>query len=343
MKKIVEQLHQTLLLLILSIVMHLASAQGKYPVRTWSSNEYKGGNAVMAVIQDSTGIAYLACHKGLVIFDGARFQLIKMPKNSMPLWFANGENGRVYVSAEDELGYITKEASGHTYHSLTHLIPDYAQGFGSVWEVAQTNYGTYFRTTHYLFRYYQNNIEVLPRENYEGTSFDVIFTIDSTLYLRKYNLGIGKMIGKTFELLPNGDFFKNIKVNAILPFDNRTMVVTRQNGIFVMDEAGVTEFENEIQEQLKIDKAYHATIFKNKIAIATLTNGTYLLNNEGKLLEHFDKKYKLSEAATYVYFDNMGGLWTTTYNGLWRADLNDHIKVYDGISNEKTLILDMKR
>lgn len=314
---------------------------GKYPTRTFAPQEYQAGNNVFCFVQDEQGILYSGNSKGISIYNGATWKLVELPNKSEVLWLSVDKEDNIFVAANDEFGYLKKKNGIHTYQSLATLLPDSVQGFGSIWEVESTSYGTYFRTSTYLFWYHEDQLDVLPMADYPGGRFDVIFSVNDTLLLRIRELGLGQMIGKSFELLPKGEFFKKIKTNAFLSLDDKVLVATRKDGLFLADENGVIEFENEIQQELKDARIYHATTYHNSIAIATLTKGVYILNKNGEMIEHIDEqKYNINESTNYVYLDTQDALWIGTLNGIMRIDFEDRFRVFDSIKGSNVVILD---
>jgi signal transduction histidine kinase/DNA-binding response OmpR family regulator len=318
-----------------------SNEEGKYPTRIFMPEEYKAGNNVLCFVQDKKGILYAGNSRGISIYNGASWKLVELPNKSEVLWLSVDNSEIIFVAGNEEFGYLENDKGIYSYQSLTTLLPDSIQGFGSIWEVESTSYGTYFRTSTYLFWYHEGVLDVLPMTDYAGGRFDVIYSVNDTLHLRKRELGLGRMVGRKFELLPGGEFFSNIKTNAILSLNDKVLVATRSDGLFLADKTGVFEFQNEIQEELKSAKIYHATTYHNSIAIATLIKGVYILNKEGKLIEHInEQKYGINETTNFVFLDTQDALWIGTLNGIMRVDFEERFRVFDSIKGSNVVILD---
>lgn len=318
--------------------------EGKHPIRIFSSKEYKAGNSVFSFVQDRNEMLYMGNSQGLSIYNGASWELIQLPNKSHVLWLSLDEKDNIYIAGQDEFGYLKEEYGDYHYQTLTDLLPDSIQGYGSLWEVESTSYGTYFRTTKYLFWHHENELTVLPKDEYPGSTYDVIFSVRDTLYCRKRNLGLVKVVGKDIQLVPDGEFFSKIKTNAILAFDDKILVVTRAQGIYISDESGVSEFKNEVQEELKKFKVYHATVHNDMIAIASLTKGVFILNKKGELTDHItEEQYGINEATNYVYFDTQDALWIASENGAARIDFDEYFRVFNSIQGQDIVINDFKK
>lgn len=317
----------------------LGDDEGKYATRIFTPKEYRAGNEVLSFVQDQQNILYIGNSNGVLIYNGANWETVSLPNRSEVLWVSIDKNNVVFVAGNEEFGYLTKEDGQYNYQSLASSLPKKTQGFGSIWEVESTSYGTYFRTSNYLFWYHEGELDILSKEDFSGGGFDVIYSVNDTLHLRKVGVGLGRIIGDQFELLPGGEFFSSIKTNAISQFQDQILVSTRIEGLFLLDDKGVSEFENEIQEDLKEYRIYHATTHDNVIAIATLTKGVFILDENGTLIEHINEsRYGVNENANYVFYDSQNALWIGTLNGMARVDFEDKFRLF-GLAGGKNIVI----
>jgi ligand-binding sensor domain-containing protein len=66
-----------LVLILLSATLH-AQEKANYTIRNYTSQEYKAHVQSWATIQDNQGVLYFANGLGILKFDGASWQLIKV-------------------------------------------------------------------------------------------------------------------------------------------------------------------------------------------------------------------------------------------------------------------------
>jgi hypothetical protein len=202
---------------------------GQFPIRSFGPKDYLGGQEILSIIEDDEGFVLLANQKGVSYFNGSNWKTVTLSKNAA-LWLTNVPSGRVFVGGEDDFGYLSKndKTSDYTYHSLAHMLPDSIQGYGSIWEVESTNYGSYFRSSRFLFWYFDGALKVLPYQSFPGGTFDVISSVNDTLVLRKRELGIVRIVKDKLALLPDGAAFEKLKTNAVLSIDNEGSTFTVQ-------------------------------------------------------------------------------------------------------------------
>ncbi len=329
----------------LCLFIHFTFAQsngnlgGQFPTRIFLPKEYKGSIVSLCFVQDKTGKIFSGNDKGVSVFDGANWQFIRLPKGQAALWIDVDDQNNVYVGSQEEFGYISNDADTYKYTSLIPLLPDSIDGFGSIWEVANTKNGVYFRSSNYVFWYYDNKIKVLSKEAYPGEKFDVLYRAHGEVWLRKRGYGVGKMINDSLVIPKGGRFFEKIKINAIMALGEDILVATRREGLFLIDEQGTRPFDNEIQDVLAEARIYHAVAHKEYIALATLTQGVFVINKKGQLIEHIDKKrYGISSTTNSVFFDNQDGLWIATVQGIARVDFNDQFRIFRSIAGENMFI-----
>ena len=114
----------------------LRSSEIGLPYSTYYSTEdYGAFSQNWGAVQDSLGILYFANGDGVLIYDGAQWNVLELPNQSHPKSIAIDENNRVYVGASQEFGYLQTDSFGkNRYVSLVNYLPAEAKGFGTVLE-----------------------------------------------------------------------------------------------------------------------------------------------------------------------------------------------------------------
>lgn len=108
------------------------------------------------IAEDGASIVYLANEGGVLIFDGARWQLVRMPNHELARSLAYDGRDRVYVGGYNVVGYIQLDARGQpVFHDLTARFKGFLKGepFEDVWRICITSQGVFFRALHHLLAY----------------------------------------------------------------------------------------------------------------------------------------------------------------------------------------------
>jgi signal transduction histidine kinase/ligand-binding sensor domain-containing protein len=318
---------------------------GQFPIRELGPKDYKGSQEVLSIIEDDDGFVMFANQKGVSIFNGSSWQTVSLKKNAA-LWLTKDRSGQIFVGGEDDFGYLTKndKLGTYSYQSLATLLPDSIQGYGSTWEVESTSYGTYFRSSRYLFWYFEGNLRVLPYQSFQGDTYDVISAINDTLFLRKRDVGIVKIIKDQMEVVPNGTAFSKVKTNAILSINGEIVIATRLNGLIPLSPNAKFNVSRELNQRLSKGQIYHATAKYGLIAIATLTDGVYILDNNGQLIEQIsEESYGINSAIQFAYFDNLKRLWIGSLYGAVKVYIQQEIRIHPSINKNDHIIYDFER
>jgi len=149
-------------------------------IQNFSPKDYGENPQNWTSLQDERGIIYFGNTHGVLIYDGVSWRLIKTATGyvvrSLCLL-----NGRIYVGAQNDLGYLAPDAAGELqYISLTDKIPEQYRDFQDVWQTVAVREEIYFQTVNYIFRYSEGQIKAWSnREN----PFLKAFPVNDQLYV----------------------------------------------------------------------------------------------------------------------------------------------------------------
>ena len=88
------------------------------PFKNFSSSVYSAGNQNWDISQDDEGVVYFANNKGLLRYNGARWELFPNPNQSI-LRSVNVINAKIYTGSYMDFGYWEKNSfGGLVYTSL---------------------------------------------------------------------------------------------------------------------------------------------------------------------------------------------------------------------------------
>ncbi|MBS0571296.1 MAG: GAF domain-containing protein [Proteobacteria bacterium] len=318
-------------------------------IRNFDPSEYGAGAQNWAFAQDAQGVIYVGNgDDGVLVFDGARWQRIAIPNLSIVRSLAADADGRVYVGAVGELGYLAPDAAGQLrYVSLLDRIPAGNRDFADVWRVFATDQGVFFHTGKYLFRIRGKDVTVWP----SATSFHLVFWVRHSLYVREVGKGLMRLDGDRLALVPGGDRFASEKIYALLPWGDTgagsgdLLIGTRTQGWFIFDGTRYQPWRTEGDAILKRAQLEDASWLANgTLAIATLQNGVIQLDTNGRLLRHLTKTNGLADNVVYKLFeDRQRGLWLALDTGISRVDLGSPLSRFDDRTGLPGALLALQR
>ena len=131
------------------------------PIENYSSVEYQAGRQNWGIAIDDKGIVYSANHRGLLVFDGQRWELLPL-KNNAIIRSVYPHQGRIYIGSYQEFGYWEKNIKGQfCYTSLIPLLEEYQMQSEEFWEILSYKGEVYFRSFGAIYKYDGKKIEVV--------------------------------------------------------------------------------------------------------------------------------------------------------------------------------------
>ena len=135
----------------------------------YSVSDYKAGNQNWAVSQGPGGKMYIGNNRGLLVFDGIHWDLVKLPNNLGVRALYISKDGRIYVGSFEEFGYFEMDDENDLiYHSLSSSEMNVYLNNDEFWTTAslQSCYRKrfwrmmWFRSCHLIISYYWSRLVV---------------------------------------------------------------------------------------------------------------------------------------------------------------------------------------
>lgn len=312
------------------------SEKGYLPITNFTPKEYNGLPQNWAVLEDKRGIMYFCNSEGVLEYDGIFWRKIKLPGSPFVRSLAIDNNGRIYVGARNEFGYLESDSIGNLkYKSLINYLPEKNRNFGDVWKTYATPEGIYFQTYGTILRWDNDTIKIWTPES--ENIFHTSFFVNGQYFVRERNVGLKVMKDDSLILLNNGRKFDTIGIYGMVPFDkNEILAVTNKFGIYHLyntDDPANTRivrhftviddllFENEIYNVIKINESIYS--------FGTIGGGVIIFNHLTGKFEVLNKNSGLKDESVYYQFqDQKGHLWLALDNGITRIAIGSPITFF---------------
>ncbi len=318
MKKTINVVLSLVLLCSITIRTHAQSTIGQPDINNYPHEKINGGSQSWAIGQDKIGNLYFANNSGLLCFNSKEWKLYQLPNKTIVRALSIGDDGKIFVGGQDELGYFFPNLQGSLqYQSLLAKLPITERRFGDVWNIIQHKDVIYFRTGSKILTYHSKK---------------QLFSLYAAPKLQSWSF-MGNCKQRIFAQLSGGDLqeftnntwvtvksFKGL-ITAILPFDHSTIqIFTLQHGVFLLNKDGLkpaniaAEVTNsQIQTVWPIDTTQYA--------VGTVSNGIYLINKSGKVLRNFSGLNGLQNNNVLSLFIDYGNiLWAGLDEGIATID-----------------------
>ncbi|MCF8303403.1 MAG: hypothetical protein K9I94_09040 [Bacteroidales bacterium] len=292
-------------------------------IRNYTKSEYSAGTQQWDILQDSRGIMYFANNDGILEFDGENWRLYPVSNNSIVRSLAISESGRIFAGAFNEFGYLRPVAGGDIqYVSLIDKVPENEQDFGEIWQIHVTSQGIFFQSFSHIFLFSGGKIKTLASHR----DFLHSYVIDDRFFILDRQKGLMELRGSKLYKVDDGERFNDEReIWCMLPFvDDQILIGTQQDGLFIYDGYSIKPFNAPINNALSNKQIFSATRISDEFyAFGTIQDGLYIMNREGKMVQHINKDKGLqNNTILSIYKDRRGQLWLGLDNGIDYVRIN---------------------
>ena len=302
-------------------------------IQNFTSKDYNAHSQNWAILQDQRGVMYFANGLGVLEYDGVSWRLIPVPNGSGVYSLGMDQQGRIYVGAKGDFGYLAPDSVGQRQFVslLDHLATEY-RDFSNVWDISTTAEGVYFRSREYLFCWKEGSAGQGSLKVWQPvTEFYRFYTVKGTHYITQRHIGLMKLVDDEWELVLDGERFAKKYIYFILPFpvpeasSPRILIGTRAQGLLIYDGTTFEPFPlpDEVKALLNEQQLYAGLWLPNgHLALVLRRAGVAIINQQGQLVQLLNQEAGLGdEIARFAYLDQQGGLWVAFNNGLSRVEV----------------------
>ncbi|MCL3782633.1 hypothetical protein EMN47_19785 [Prolixibacteraceae bacterium JC049] len=302
--------------------------QGIPFIKNYPRSLYNAGTQNWDVAELSNGMVYFANNNGVLEYDGNNWRIIGMPNGSVVRSLFVDKNDQIYVGAYNELGYLKSDEKGNkVYHSLIQSIPEEDRDFEEVWQIIPYRNGILFHTFSKIFYYRDGKFSVLKN----GNTFHYAFNVNESLYVMIPKLGLHQLKGQNFTLVNDGELLANKEVVGMFPQGKtRLLIATAQHGFYVSNGTEIKPWEKPIDKELMDAQMFSAVELSSELlAIGSVRDGLFIINKNGQLIQHINKKYGLQNNTILSLFkDNEQNLWLGLDNGIDYVEISSPISTF---------------
>jgi signal transduction histidine kinase/ligand-binding sensor domain-containing protein len=326
---------------------------GRLFIRNYSPKEYGAHPQNWAIVQDQRGVMYFGNGLGVLEYDAVSWRLITLPNKSVVRSLDLDENGRIYVGAQGEFGYLAPDAVGQMqYVSMLDLLLPADREFTDVWRTFATPTGIYFQTPTHLFRYRPSlsGAPGLPGKMQvwrPRTRFNRAALARGRFYIPQVKIGLMEMVGDSLRLLPATEKFADEIYPVILPYfdgteqagDEKVLIATATGGLFLYDGKAALPFPTAAEQFVRASEIYRGTLLQDgRYALATRLGGVAIFDRQGHV-QIIDRDAGLRvNKVYYVFPDKFGAMWLGLENGISRIETASPLSLFDELSGLKSTV-----
>jgi len=311
-------------------------------IQTYLPTPAEAESQNFAVAHDPRGFLYAANNGGLLVYDGAWWQLIPIGSQRSAFGVATDAAGRVAVGGIDEAGYLAADPGGTPrYVSLLHQLPPAARPLGQVRVLAAPG-GFAFSTPERLL-FWDGTTLTLVATFPAGRPYANVFAAAGAVYSWSRDAGLSRLAGRRLEPVPGGEAFRGRRVDGVAPAGDGLLVSVRGEGLFRLTSGRrgqVTPFAPEASRWAAANRLYGGIrLADGRWALPSVLGGLLLLRADGSIEQVIDSAAGLPDDMVYdLAVDRDGALWLATNKGLARVEVASPLSLLDQRSGLKGLI-----
>ncbi len=298
--------------------------------RTFNAKEYDGGSQNWDIARGPTGLIYVANTNGVLEFDGQRWRTIPLPGGKSAHSLTVDAEGKVFVGASGELGYLAPDAQGQfRYVSLLDRLSPEDRVFSGLWRAHTGRDGVYFCCYERLFRVRDGQVKAWK----STTSFRRSFWVAGQLYVREASHGLLRLDQETLRPVPGGEAFSELSISSMVPGPSKDalLIGTLDQGLWMLKDGHAAPYESTSNAFLRTNKLQCGVVLPDGLlALGTFRAGVVLLDRDGRTSFQFGQASGLlPDDVKAILPTPEGHLWIVQSRGLCRMQWPWPISSFD--------------
>lgn len=296
---------------------------------SYNNNNYGYHGQTWATVKSPQGDMMIAHDKGILIFTGHDWSLMKLPNNSSAISLKLFK-GRIFVGGYHEMGYIDTDAKGaYQYNSLRPA----GSSHQTVWDIACEDSVVYFRTSKGIVMHDFVTNQTLEKEDERYTRF---LKLNNHWRVMFYGDGIYDLNPELFisDSIAPLRIIKEHMFYFALPYQGTvSLVYAFPDGFMLYNSQNnkLTKWHNELEQTTDFRYVYRGVMLRDgKLAFTIPKKGLFVLNKSGQILDIFNRNNVFTDNIVMnIYEDEQGDLWLNNNNGVLFMEYSSPLRRID--------------
>ena len=323
-------------LLVILLISFSATFSQRYYIENYTPKEFGKENTAQnwSITQDSRGILYFGNNLKIIQYTGENWSNINTAAGgSYVTSMLYDTTGIIYVGAVGEFGYVKPDISGnYEYVSLSEQLPEKENLFSRIFKTLKYKDGVLFFSQENIFFLKNDSISIIKPK----TTFHNIFVIDDILYARQREIGLMQLKNNKFELVANGDLFKDYGVFGMFKNNesNEITIVTQEIGLFKLTNGTINKIETTHEGFLNKSLIFGGTLLHdNNIALNTAMQGVIIIDFNGDIKNIINTESGLIDNdIKQVFQDKDNKLWLAMNTGIASVNYSSAVSYFNSNS-----------
>ncbi|MBP2284567.1 ligand-binding sensor domain-containing protein/DNA-binding CsgD family transcriptional regulator [Flavobacterium sp. CG_23.5] len=319
---------KTKLYIFLFLMSFNAFSQELPPIVKYASSIYGAGNQNWMISQDQNHYVYFANNEGLLEFNGSNWELYPSPNETI-VRSVKVIGSKIFTGCYMEFGFWTRQANGKLkYTSLSKTIKNKILDDEQFWNILNYDQWVIFQSLNriYIYDTKTGGFKIIAPKNNITKSFRT----KNSIYFQTIKEGLFEIESGKGRLVSSNPILQNNRIVNVFAIDEGLLIQTQLNGFYKLIGNAVTKFSTEVDSELAASSVYSSQLLSDgSFALGTVSNGIFILNNNGKIKYHISQNKGLSNnTALSLYEDADRNLWVGLDNGINCINLQSPIQSF---------------
>lgn len=286
------------------------------PIVKYPSTVYGAGNQSWMISQDEQNYLYFANNEGLLEYNGTNWKLYPTPNETIMRSVKVIDN-KIYTGCYMNFGYWARQANGKLkYTSLSDTIKTKILDDEQFWNILKYDQWILFQSLNriYIYDTKTKSFKIISPENGVIKSFST----KTSIYYQTINEGLFEIEAGKGKLISDHPVLKKFTIVNVFTLDDGLLIQTQLDGFYKLSGTTLTPFKTAVDTELKSSFVYSSQRLQDgSYALGTVSNGVFILSNEGKLKYHISQSKGLSNnTALSLFEDKDQNVWIGLDNGI---------------------------
>ncbi|TGV02164.1 helix-turn-helix and ligand-binding sensor domain-containing protein [Flavivirga rizhaonensis] len=334
--------YKVLFLFSFFMASHNVTAQYIPYFKNYALTEYNAGNQNWDVSKAHNGKLYVANDKGLVEFDGLKWNFYQLPNKTI-IRSVLAHKNVIYTGSYEEFGYWKKNSKGKlVYTSLSNFKENETPSDEEFWQIFFHDNAILFRSFSKLYIYKNGEIKrIKPESTVLSCS-----VVDNRVYVSTVRNGIFILEGDILKPFINTSELVDVKIISIVNYNKgKLLITTALNGCYIYNKINnrLELWESSISNIIKEQQLNTFQTLKNgDMVFGTIKNGVYITDKSGHVKYHINKENGLLNNTVLGHeLGSNNNLWVGLDNGIAEIDLDYNHTLYNDTSGKLGAVYDV--
>ena len=310
-------------------------AQEIPPIEIYSPKDYGAENQNWSIAQSKDNYIYVANNKGLLEFNGAKWQLYPSPNETI-IRSVNVFDDYIYTGCSKDFGYWQRNEFGVLYYtSLSQKLQIKFLEEEEFWNIVNFDDYILFQSLKRIYIYSKSSesYSIIDSE----TTIYKMFKVNKSIYFQKTKDGLYKIEKGKPKLVSSHSIFKNNLLVNVFNHKGKLLIETENIGFYILENNSLKEWDVPVNKLLPESGVYRSTKLRDgSFVLGTRSNGILHLTADGEINYHINIKNGLGNNTIHSIFEDAeNNIWLGLDNGVSRIDINSPITLWDEDSGLK--------